>query len=252
MPPVIRRLTLGAALLAFAAPAAFARPALAQPFQETGVTLQAVQPPSLNLSAHGEVKVAPDMATISFAVVTEAPTAAEAMRLNAERMNQVMAALRRAGLNERDIQTSGLNLSAQYDYTQNEPPRLRGYQAQNRVTVVINDLARVGATADAVVAAGVNQIDGIAFGLKDPSAAQDQARRLAVQALQGRAALYADALGVRLVGVRSLTEGGGYQPQPPVMYARAETAMAAGDATPVSGGQLTVRVEVSAVYDIQR
>ena len=123
------------------------------------------QYPALNLNASGEVKVAPDMATLTFGVVTEAKTAQEAMAQNATRMTQVAAALRRAGIGERDIQTSGLNLSAQYDYVQNEPPRLRGYQATNRVTVIINDLDAVGTTADAVVAAGVNQIDGIGFGL---------------------------------------------------------------------------------------
>ena len=69
-------------------------------------------------------------------------------------MNEVMPALRRAGIEERDIQTSGLNLSPQYDYVQNEPPRLRGYQAINRVTVEIRDLERVGSTADAVVTPG--------------------------------------------------------------------------------------------------
>jgi uncharacterized protein YggE len=141
----------------------------------------------LNLSAYGEVKAAPDMATISFGVVTEATTAAEAMRLNAARMNEVMTALRRAGIEERYVQTSGLNLSAQYDYVQNEPPRLRGYQANNRVTVIINDLTKVGTTADAVVAAGVNQIDGISFGLKDPTSAENQARQLAVRNLQAKA-----------------------------------------------------------------
>jgi uncharacterized protein YggE len=127
------------------------------------------------------------MATISFGVVTEATTAAEAMQMNATRMNQVMAALRRAGIEARDVQTSGLNLSAQYDYVQNEPPRLRGYQANNRVTVIINDLNAVGTTADAVVAAGVNQIDGISFGLKDPTAAENRARQLAVRNLQAKA-----------------------------------------------------------------
>ncbi|WP_298744534.1 SIMPL domain-containing protein, partial [uncultured Brevundimonas sp.] len=136
---------LAAAAVALAAPAAFAQ---SQPGGGAPLTIQAVtERPSLNLSAHGEVKAAPDMATIGFGVVTEAPTAAEAMSRNAARMNQVMAALRRAGVAERDVQTSGLNLSAQYDYVQNEPPRLRGYQANNRVTVIINDLDAVGTTA---------------------------------------------------------------------------------------------------------
>ena len=247
MTRTLRALMLGSTLLAFAVPAA----AMAQ---EAPGAMHMMQPaPALNLSAYGEVKVAPDMATISFAVVTEASGAAEAMRLNAARMTQVMTALRRAGIAERDVQTSGLNLSAQYDYVQNEPPRLRGYQAQNRVTVIINDLDAVGSTADAVVAAGVNQIDGISFGLKDPSAAEDQARRLAVRALQGKASLYADAVGVQLGGIRSLSEGGGHSPPPPMpMYAaRAEMAMDAGS-TPIAAGQLTVRIDISGVYDIVR
>ena len=241
---------LAAAAVAFAAPGAFAQ---SQPGGGAPLTIQAVtERPSLNLSAYGEVKAAPDMATISFGVVTEAATAAEAMSQNAARMNQVMAALRRAGIAERDVQTSGLNLSAQYDYVQNEPPRLRGYQAQNRVTVVINDLTAVGTTADAVVAAGVNQIDGISFGLKDPTAAENQARQLAVRNLQAKAALYSQALGVPLGGIRSLTEGGGYSPQPPrPMYARAEMAMDAGS-TPVAAGELTVRIDITGVYDLNR
>lgn len=235
---------LGAAMLATVA----AAPAVAQV-----QPVQVMQPaPSLNLSATGEVKLAPDMATLTFGVVTEAASAAEAMQLNARRMTEVSAALRRAGIAERDIQTAGLNLSAQYDYVQNEAPRLRGYQASNRVTVIVRDLARTGQVADAVVAAGVNQIDGVSFGLQDPSAAEDQARRLAVRALQAKAALYAEALGVRLDGIRSLAEGGGYAPPPPMpMYRMA--AMEVSDAsTPVSGGELTVRVDITGVYDLER
>ena len=249
----LRALTIGGALasaLALSAPAALAQ---SQPEGGAPLMIHAVADrPAMNLSAFGEVKAAPDMATISFGVVTEATTAAEAMSQNAARMTQVMTALRRAGIEARDVQTSGLNLSAQYDYVQNEPPRLRGYQASNQVTVIINDLTRVGTTADAVVAAGVNQINGIGFGLRDPSAAEDQARLIAVRNLQSKAALYARALGVELGGIRSLSEGGGYSPRPPVMYARAEMAMDSGGATPVAAGELTVRIDITGVYDLNR
>lgn len=244
-------LSLGGLMMAAAAPAL----AQSQPGGGAPLTIQAVTDrPSLNLSAYGEVKIQPDMASITFGVVTEAPTAAEAMRLNAERMRQVTAALRRAGIAERDVQTSGLNLSAQYDYQQNEPPRLRGYQASNRVTVNIYDLTKVGSTADAVVAAGVNQIDGVSFGLRDPKTAENQARQMAVRALQEKAALYAQALGQPLGQIRSLTEGGGYAPRPPMpMYAARAVAMDAGSAeTSVSGGELTVRIDITGVYDIGR
>ncbi|MGH7027401.1 SIMPL domain-containing protein [Brevundimonas sp.] len=243
-----RALMLGTALMTLAVPAVASAQTGASPMQVHAMAQQ----PALNLSAYGEVKVAPDQATINFGVVTEAATAQEAMTQNAQQMTRVVAALRRAGINERDIQTSGLNLSAQYDYQQNQPPKLRGYQAQNRVTVVINDLTKVGATADAVVTAGVNQIDGIAFGLKDAKAAEDQARQLAVRALQDKARLYAQALGVQLGGVRSLTEGGGYAPEPRPMYARAMAMDSGGASTPVSAGELTVRIDISGTYDIGR
>jgi len=249
----LRTLAVGGALLAataLTAPAAFAQSVGNAPVSST---LQMIQTqPALNLSATGEVKVAPDMATITFGVVTEAATAREAMALNATRMTQVATALRRAGIAERDIQTSGLNLQAQYDYVQDQPPKLRGYQATNRVTVNINELTKVGTTADAVVAAGVNQIDGIAFGLKDPKTAEDQARRLAVQALQAKARLYAEALGVQLGGIRSLNEGGGYTPQPPMpVFAMARMQSAGAESTPVSAGELSVKIDITGVYDIR-
>lgn len=243
-------LMLGAALVGLSAPAA-----LAQSAQGSGATpmeMHAMVPsPALNLSAYGEVKVAPDMATITFGVTTEATTAQAAMADNATRMTEVFAALRRAGIAERDIQTSGLNLSAQYDYVQNEPPKLRGYQATNRVTVAIMDLTKVGTTADAVVSAGVNQIDGIAFGLKDPRVPEDQARVLAVRALQDKARLYAQALGVELGAIRTLSEGGGYQqPQPMPMMAR--MAMADSASTPVAAGEMAVRIDITGTYDLGR
>lgn len=248
MKSAFKSLMLGSALTAAVALSA-AAPAMAQTVQP----VQMMQPaPSLNLSAYGEVKAAPDMATISFGVQTEAPTAQQAMRDNATRMTQVMAALRRAGIAERDVQTSGLNLSAQYDYVQNEPPKLRGYQAVNRVTVIINDLTKVGTTADAVVAAGVNQIDGISFGLKDPTVAENQARQMAVRALQAKAQLYAQALNVQLAGIRNLSEGGGYSPEPQPMFAVRAMAMREDASTPVAAGELTIRIDITGVYDIAR
>lgn len=240
-------LMLGAAVIGLAAPAAVAQSAPTAPMQVHAMAAQ----PALNLSAYGEVRVAPDMATITFGVLTEAPTAQAAMADNARRMTEVFAVLRRAGIEERDIQTSGLNLSAQYDYVQNEPPRLRGYQASNRVTVQVMDIDATGRVADAVVAAGVNQIDGIAFGLKDAKAAEDQARVLAVRSLQDKARLYAQALGAELGPIRSLNEGGGYSPPPPMpVFAMARMEMADAS-TPVAAGQLTVRIDITGTYDLR-
>lgn len=209
---------------------------------------------TLNLSAYGEVKADPDQATITLGVQTDAPTAAEAMRLSAERMARIAAALRRSGIADKDIQTSNLSLNAQYQYEERKPPRLTGYQASNQVTVTVNDLTRLGSTIDATVSAGANQIQGIGFGLKNPEVAMDQARMLAVRALQAKAQLYATATGHRVGRLVNLSEGGGYSPVPPPrpMYRMDMAVAASAPETTVAPGQLTVRADVSGLYELTR
>ncbi|MDR7230068.1 uncharacterized protein YggE [Caulobacter sp. BE264] len=207
---------------------------------------------TFNLSAFGETLVAPDMATITLGVQTDAATAAEALKANGARMNQVMAALKKAGIAERDIQTSNLSLNAQYAYEQNQPPKLTGYQASNQVTITVRDLAKLGAAVDATVSAGANTVNGISFGLSNPQAAEDAARLEAVKALEAKAALYGRATGYKTVRLVNLSEGGGYTPapQPMPVFAMAKREMA--DATSISAGELKVRVDVSAVYEVSK
>lgn len=229
------------AALAQAAPGPVAAPAADTMFRAT----------TLNLSAYGETRVEPDMATITLGVMTEGKTAAEAMAANAQRMNAVMASLKRSGLAERDIQTSNLSLSPQYRYQENQPPLLVGYQASNQVTIQVQDLKRLGAAVDASVNAGANQVHGISFGLKNPTAAENAAREAAVKALAAKADLYARATGHRVQRLVSLSEGGGYSAPPPmpVMAMRAEMKDAG---SPVSGGELRVRIDVSGLYELTR
>ncbi|CAN5290398.1 SIMPL domain-containing protein [soil metagenome] len=206
---------------------------------------------TLNLSASGESKVAPDLATITLGVQTDGATAAGAMGANAAQMTKVIAALKKAGIAERDIQTSNLSVNPQYVYVENNPPKLTGYQASNQVTVQVRDLAKLGQTVDATVNAGATNVGGISFGLQDPVAAENQARVDAVKALQAKADLYARATGYKIVRLVSLGEGGGYTPQPPMpMYAMAK--MERADSSPVSAGELKVRVDVSATYELAK
>jgi len=247
MKTLMRATALGLALAtAAAAPAALAQtaaPAADSLFRAT----------TLNLSAYGETKVAPDMATITLGVMTEGKTAAEAMQANATRMSAVMASLRKAGIADKDIQTSNLNLNPQYKYQENQPPLLIGYQASNNVTVTVNDLKKLGPAVDATVSAGANQVQGISFGLKDSTAAENAAREAAVKALAAKADLYGRATGYKVARLVSLSEGGGYTPQPPmpmVAYAAKRMEMDAG--TQVSGGELKVRVDITGLYELAR
>jgi uncharacterized protein len=216
--------------------------------------MDASRPTTLNLGAYGEVRTAPDMATIMLGVMTQGPTAEAAMRANADRMASMMAALRRQGIAERDIQTAGINLNPQYVYEPNTPPRLTGYQANNQVTIRVMDLARLGQALDATVAAGANEVQGISFGLRTPATAEDEARRRAVAALQAKAGLYATALGGRVGRLVTLNEGGGYAAPPPRPVPMAAMARIAGESaqTSVSPGEIVVRIDISGVYELAR
>lgn len=207
---------------------------------------------TLSLSADGQAKVVPDEATITLGVQTTAPAAADAMRQNAVLMTQVTDALRRAGVADKDIQTSSLNLEAQYVYAQNVAPKLTGYQATNNVTVTVEDLTRLGPAIDAVTAAGANQVSGVSFGLKDATAAEDQARLAAVKALRAKAELYANATGYRVARLVNLSEGAASQSSPVRPMMARMTVGAAAAPTPISSGKLTVSIDVNAVYELAK
>ncbi|WP_304172140.1 SIMPL domain-containing protein [Phenylobacterium aquaticum] len=246
MTPLARASAIGLLLAAVAAaPAAFAQapgaPAAATMFQAS----------TLSLSAYGETRIAPDMASINLGVNTEAVTAVAAMQANAAQMNKIIAALKKAGIADKDIQTSGLSLGAQYDYEPNLPPKLRGYQASNQVTITVRDLTRLGQAVDATVSAGANQVNGISFGLSDPTAAENAARLQAVKALAAKANLYAAATGYKVSRLVSLSEGGGYTPPSP-MPMLAMARMEKSDSTPVAAGEIAVRVDINAIYELGR
>ena len=239
-------------LPALAAALAFGAAPLAAQAQAPATVAGAPAPTTFSLSAVGETKVAPDMATINLGVNTDAPTAAEALRANAAKMTAVIAALKKGGLGDRDIQTSNLSINPQYVYEQNTPPRLTGYQVSNQVTVTVRDLARLGQAVDATVNAGANSAGGISLGLADPSAAENAARQAAVKALNAKADLYARATVYRVVRIISLSEGGGYAPAPQPYPVMAMARMKEADSTPVAGGELRVRIDLSGVFEMAR
>lgn len=224
---------------------ALAAPAFAQATPERPITGT-----RLDVSAQGEVTRAPDLVTIGAGVVTQAPTAGAAMTENARRMTATIAALRKAGIAERDIRTSALNLSPQYRYGQNQPPVITGYQASNQVNVRFHDIARAGAVLDALVAAGANQISGPDFEVEQADAALDEARAKAVAKARARAELYAKAAGLHVKRILSISESGGdYRPpRPPMMMQMA--AREASDTT-VAPGEQSLSVTVAVSFELE-
>ncbi len=199
----------------------------------------------LDVSATGKTTRVPDLATISAGVVTQAPTAAQAMGDNANRMAAVLAALKSAGIAPRDVQTSSVSLQPQYRYQDNKPPEITGYQASNAVTVKFRDIAKAGPILDALVAQGANQINGPSLSLAEPDAALDDARTDAIKRARARAELYARAAGLTVVRILTISENGDLAPPVmPVAYARAGLMKAADTAIAPGESDVTVTVSV--------
>jgi hypothetical protein len=207
----------------------------------------------LTMTGLGEVRDVPDMATISTGVVTEAETAARALAANTRAMAEAVASLKALGIEARDLQTSNFTVSPRYfhDPKSNRPPRITGYTVSNMLTVVVRDLDRLGAILDRVVRDGANQIGGPTFGFAETARLVDVARARAAADATRKARLYAEALGVELGPILSISEDGGFVPRPEPMRARMAMDSAAGAPPPIEGGELTLSARVNVVWEIR-
>lgn len=205
----------------------------------------------LNVSANGKVTRVPDIANFSTGVMTRAADAKTAMRDNATQMDKVVKSLRAAGIAERDIQTSGVNLYPDYNYRDNQPPEIRGYQASNTVSVKVRDLGKLGPIMDILVSNGANQLNGPSFGIDDEEGALNEARKDALKEAQARAQLYADSLGLRVRRIVSIDESSSRNYPMPVMM-RAEAADAGAKSTPIMPGESEVNVTLQVQFELGR
>lgn len=236
--------TLFAALMLGAA--VIAAPAAAQPGQSI---TQSITGTRLDVNATGEVTRVPDVAVISAGVVTKTPTAQAALQQAAARMERVRAALKAAGVADRDIQTSNVSLNPEYRYPENQSPQLTGYTASNQVNVRFRDIANAGKILDALVAQGANSINGPNLTIDHPEAALDEARAKAVAAGRARAELYARSLGLRVVRIVAVSESGGYASPPPMPMA--VQRMSANAETKIDPGEQKLEVNLAMVFELQ-
>ena len=231
-----------APLLLLAAVPAFAQ--LSQPTVGVNGTL-------LNVSSSAEATRIPDVARISAGVVTQGSDSNAALRANAQQMDKVMAAVRKAGIAERDVQTSGVSLTPQYKYDDNKAPQIVGYQASNTVNIKVRDISKLGTVLDTLGEQGANQINGPMFSIDQPEPVYDQARMEALKKAQERAQTYAKALNLRVVRIVSIDENnnGGFQPMAVLSAApRASKEFT----TPISPGETTLSVTLNVVFELGR
>lgn len=239
--------------------------ALALATSATALIAQPGQPPAgepagpmVTLSVTEAVDSAPDKATVTTGVETRALTAKDAMAQNASRIDALVTALLKAGIERKDIQTSGINLNPQYDYSQrpnatvNDGPRFIGYIANNALSVTIRKLDKAGELIDAMVGAGATNINGPVFGITDTTKLIDQARTKAVVTAQTRADFYAKAAGYRGARLLAISETGEISPLPrPEMMAR-DMVLSAAPATKIEPGQLSTSITLNFRYMLER
>jgi len=234
MRPALLRLSLAALLIA-ALPAA---PALAQ----------SDFPPAISVTGEASISVPPDLASVDAGVASDAKTAREASDANNTAMAKVLAALKSANIDAKDIQTSRLSLQPQYAPNRTGPSAITGYRASNRVTVKIRDVTKVAGVIDTLVGAGANDIGNISFEVSQASKLLDDAREKAVADARRKAEIYAKAAGVTLGAPLSITEGG---VPAPVFRAKMAVPMAAAP-TPIAQGEETLSVSVSVTWAIKQ
>lgn len=234
---MIRSFIIAAALLA-------AAPAFAQP-----VEVRPISGTRLDVVAHGEVTRVPDVVLIHAGVTSQAPTATAAIRANGASMDRLRAALRAAGIESRDVQTSSVNLNAEYRHNPNGTQIFTGYRASHNLSIRFRDAANAGRILDTLVTAGANEINGPSFEIADPAAALDEARTRAVADARARADLYARTLDMQVRRILSVSEGG---PSPRLgeMLAR-QAASADAAATNMVLGEQALGVTLTVSFELE-
>jgi uncharacterized protein YggE len=208
---------------------------------------ESMPPAVISTTGEATVSVAPDLAQIDGGVTSEAKTAREASDANNAAMGKVLLALKSAGIEEKDFQTSRLSLQPQSAPNRPGPSTIVGYRASNRVTVRLREVAKLANVIDTMVGAGANDIGGINFMVSQASKLLDEAREQAIADARRKAEIYAKAAGVTLGAPLSISEEGAPGPMP---YRKMVAGMAAS--APVAQGEETLRIAVSVSWAIKQ
>jgi len=199
---------------------------------------------AIAVSGEGTLFAEPDQAQISLGVQTQAKTADEAQRLNAETMGRVIEAILAQGISEDKIKTTGYSLTPIFQYPRDErPPIIIGYNCRNTVAVTLSEVSMVGGIIDVSVAAGANNVGGVYFEFSEEKAKElrNAAIQKAVENADANAKTLAKALGVRIVGPTQVSIG-------TLEFPRAYVARSATDGTPIAPGELKFTVSVQVTY----
>lgn len=213
-----------------------------------------IQPPIISVNGEGIVEATPDRATISVGVVTREKNPSAVQSSNARAASSVINSIVALGVERRNISTGNYSFSPVYRHTDNGKRILEGYEATNSVTIIVDDLNLVGKIIDAALSHGANRVDSLNFGLRNKTAYQDEALRLAVLDAKRKAEVAANALGKSIISVRSVSINSA-SVAAPRNYKLARSAMAEDAVdfeTPIESGTLNCSASVHVEFEISR
>jgi uncharacterized protein len=204
------------------------------------------RPPTVTVEGTGTVSAAADQAEITTGVVTQAPTAAQALGTNSQAMERLLQSLGALGIGPRDVQTTNISVSPQRrPPKEGQAPEIAGYEVTNQIRIKVRDLARLGRVLDQQVSQGANLVHGIQFGLQEPTPLHDEARKRAMADARRKADLYAAAAGLRVGRVLSVQEAGVRLPRPE------PTLRVSSAAVPVAPGEHEIQASVTVTFTLE-
>jgi uncharacterized protein YggE len=207
----------------------------------------------VTVTGNGRATVTPDRFSFSVGVQTVGDTVDQAVSENNRRTSAVIAALKKAGADDKDIQTSNFSIWPQQDYTQGKLPRILGYQVSNNVTVRSSKIADAGKYLGVAIDAGVNTASSINFEVADPARGRDQGLRAAFDDARAKASLLAQASGRTLGRAIVISEGVQQSPPPPPypMRAMAMEAKSVAQDVPVESGSQEVSFVLTVTFELR-
>lgn len=209
--------------------------------------------PTITVQGEGKIQAVPDIAMLNFGVQTgRKNTSQAAMEDLTQRMNNIIAAVKAAGVEAKDISNQSLRMNPAYDYVEGER-REAGFEAYQNLVVKVRDIENITAVLDAAVRQGANQVGNVSFTIDDMAQLQAQARENAIADAKAKAQVLASQLGVTLGDFQGYSEGGYYAPTPMMrMQTMAYDEAVGGAMAPeIPAGEQEVQVTVSVTYEVR-
>jgi len=219
------------------------------PFSITNVTSNKSE--AFTVTGEGKISVKPDIATVNVGVQATGTTVKEVQDNLNKNINAVSAAVKKLGVDEKDIKTSNYNMNPQYDYTASRQ-RIIGYQASSNLTIKVRAIEKVNNVVDSATGAGANTVGGISFDVDDKTTGENDARKLAVADAKAKASQAATTAGFTLGKIINYQEStNGYRP--PILYAKADMMMTTGAGAPteLNTGSTDITLTVTLSYEVK-